>query len=64
MNAMPMPAAAAAAVPKHGAAGRQRDGEADDGADQHHALDPEIEDARFLRHQLAGGGQPLAGRGR
>ena len=39
------------------AAGRERDGEADDGAHQHHALDPEIEDARFLRHQLAGGSQ-------
>ena len=48
---------------EHGAPGRQRDGEADDGADQHHALDPEIEDSRFLRHQLAGGRQQQRGRG-
>ena len=39
------------------AAGDVDRGEAGDGADQHHALDPEIEHAALFRHQLAEAGK-------
>ena len=42
-----------AAMPRMALPVRQRDGEAGDGADQHHALDTEIEHAGALHHELA-----------
>ena len=48
---------------EHGAAGAERHREADDGAHEHHALDAEIEHARFLGDELAGRGQQQRRRG-
>ena len=47
----------------HGDAGGQRDAEAGDRADQHHAFDAEIQDAGFLGDQLAQGGEHQRRRG-
>ena len=57
------PATAAASTPNHGAtcpeirAVVERHGEAHDRADQHHALDAEVDDPALLGHELARGGK-------
>ena len=58
------PASAAASTPSHGAQRAQDVADRSsvtakpvDGAEQHHALDAEIEHAAFLDHQFAGGGE-------
>ena len=60
-SASAAPASAAGDEAERRAAGGHGGGEAGDGADDHHALDAEVEHAGLLDHQLADGGEEERG---